>query len=51
MIQVTQAMIEQALREKVITKREAQELLAGLSFPPRKRSASRTKKAVGPIQH
>jgi hypothetical protein len=50
MIQLTKEAIKQALKEKVITKREAQELLAGLSFP-RKQIQRNKNKAVGPIQH
>lgn len=50
MMQITQEAIKQALKEKVITKREAHELLAGLSFP-RKQIQRNKKKAVGPIQH
>ena len=50
MIRITKEAIKQALKEKVITKREAQELLAGLTFP-RKQIERQQKKAVGPISH
>lgn len=48
MIHVTKESIKQALKEKVITKREAQELIAALAFPA-KRLLER-KNTVGPIR-
>ena len=50
MTQITPQAIKKALEEKVITKREAQELLAGISHP-RKQVKCNNKKAAGPIQH
>ena len=50
MFQITKEAIKQALKEKVITKREAEELMAGLTFP-RKPIQRKQKKAVGPIRH
>lgn len=50
MIHTDEASIKQALKEKVITKREAQELLATLEWLKRGPEA-RKKKTLGTIQH
>jgi hypothetical protein len=50
MVRITKESIEQALREKVITKREAHELLLAMSRPKGKRIVRR-QGAVGPIRH
>jgi hypothetical protein len=51
MVQITPEMIKQALNEKVITKREAQELLAGLTYPRKQIQRAKKSEAAGPIQH
>lgn len=51
MVQITPEMIKQALKEKVITKREAEELMAGLSYPRKQIRRTKQRQAVGPIQH
>lgn len=51
MMQITPDTIKQALKEKVITKREAEELLAGLSYPRKVIRRSDKSQAAGPIQH
>jgi hypothetical protein len=50
MIHVNEESIKQALKEKVITKREAQELLATLAWL-KKQPAPRKKQTLGTIQH
>lgn len=44
MFHVTEETIQQALRDKVITKREAQELLASLTMPKPKKIERRKKR-------
>ncbi len=51
MYQNTPDTIRQALREKVITKREAEELIAGLTSPRRPTRRTKKQQAVGPIRH
>lgn len=50
MIHVSEESIKQALKEKVITKREAQELLATIEWLKRQPTA-RKKQTLGTIQH